>query len=38
VLGGVLDYPTRIGTVHPDLAGDFTGELARALKDRGLRG
>ena len=34
---GYSYYPTRIGTVHPGLACDFTGDLARALQRRGVR-
>lgn len=34
---GYSYYPTRIGTVHPGLACDFTGDLARALERRGVR-
>lgn len=34
---GYSYYPTRIGTIHPGLECDFTGQLSRALKERGLR-
>lgn len=34
---GYSYYPTDIGTVHPGLACDFTGDFTRALKDRGIR-
>jgi hypothetical protein len=34
---GYSYYPTQIGTPHPGLACDFTGGLAGALKERGLR-
>jgi len=30
-------YPTKIGWMHPGLKRDFTGELTRALKKRGIR-
>ena len=34
---GYSYYPTEIGTPHPGLACDFTGGLAGALQERGLR-
>ncbi len=34
---GYSYYPTELGTVHPGLDRDFTGELTRALKKRGIR-
>lgn len=34
---GYSYYPTKIGTVHPGLDRDFTGELTGALKKRGIR-
>ena len=34
---GYSYYPTKIGAVHPGLDRDFTGELTRALKKRGIR-
>ncbi|MCD6307739.1 MAG: alpha-L-fucosidase, partial [Candidatus Latescibacteria bacterium] len=34
---GYSYYPTKIGTVHPGLDRDFTGELTAALKKRGIR-
>lgn len=34
---GYSYYPTRIGTVHPGLRRDFTGEFTRALKKHGIR-
>ncbi|MBN1292591.1 MAG: alpha-L-fucosidase [Candidatus Latescibacteria bacterium] len=34
---GYSYYPTKLGTVHPGLDRDFTGELTRALKKRGIR-
>lgn len=34
---GYSYYPTRIGTAHPGLDRDFTGQFARALKRRGIR-
>lgn len=30
-------YPTKIGTVHPGIKMDHTGELTRALKKRGIK-
>ena len=35
--GGCSYYPTKIGTVHPGLDRDFTGEMTAALKKRGIR-
>ena len=35
--GGYSYYPTKIGLVHPTLKADYTGELAAALKKRGIR-
>ena len=34
---GYSYYPTKIGIEHPGLNRDFTGELTRALKKRGIR-
>lgn len=34
---GYSYYPTKIGTVHPGLKHPYTGEIARALKQRGIR-
>lgn len=34
---GYSYYPTKIGTIHPGLTRDFTGDLARALERRGVR-
>ena len=34
---GYSYYPTELGTPHPGLDRDFTGELTRALKKRGIR-
>ncbi|MFC1693720.1 beta-galactosidase trimerization domain-containing protein [Candidatus Latescibacterota bacterium] len=34
---GYSYYPTEIGVVHPGLDRDFTGEMTRALKKRGIR-
>lgn len=34
---GYSYYPTNIGTPHPGLTRDFTGEMAGALKKRGIR-
>src|SRR5581483_10308685 len=34
---GYSYYPTKIGTVHPGLTRDYTGEMAAALKKRGIR-
>ena len=34
---GYSYYPTELGTVHPGCSRDFTGELTRALKKRGIR-
>ena len=36
-LYGYSYYPTKIGVVHPGLDRDFTGEMAKALKKRGIR-
>ena len=36
-LSGYSYYPTRIGTVHPGLGADYTGELSDALRRRGIR-
>ena len=30
-------YPTKLGVVHPGIKRDFTGELTRALKKRGIK-
>jgi hypothetical protein len=35
--GGYSYYPTKIGVPHPGLKHDFTGEMTRALKKRGIR-
>ncbi|MFN0169982.1 MAG: alpha-L-fucosidase [Bryobacteraceae bacterium] len=35
--GGYSYYPTKIGVVHPGLKHDFTGEMTKALKKRGIR-
>ncbi|MCW5977867.1 MAG: beta-galactosidase trimerization domain-containing protein [Bryobacteraceae bacterium] len=35
--GGYSYYPTRIGVVHPGLKRNFTGEMTKALKKRGIR-
>jgi hypothetical protein len=34
---GYSYFPTRLGVVHPGLKRDYTGEMARALKKRGIR-
>jgi hypothetical protein len=34
---GFSYYPTKVGTVHPGLKRDFTGEFTKALKKRKLR-
>jgi hypothetical protein len=34
---GFSYYPTKVGLRHPGLKRDFTGELAGALKERGVR-
>jgi len=34
---GYSYYPTKIGTIHPGLDRDFTGELTAALRKRGIR-
>jgi hypothetical protein len=34
---GLSYYPTQVGTIHPGLKRDFTGEFSKALKKRGLR-
>ncbi|HEY3454159.1 MAG TPA: alpha-amylase family protein [Bryobacteraceae bacterium] len=34
---GYSYYPTKIGVRHPALKRDFTGEMSRALKKRGIR-
>ena len=34
---GYSYYPTKIGIEHPGLERDFTGELTKALKKRGIR-
>ena len=34
---GYSYYPTKIGVPHPGLERDFTGEITRALKKRGIR-
>lgn len=34
---GLSYYPTKIGTVHPGLKRNFTGEFSKALKKRGIR-
>ncbi|MFC1607814.1 beta-galactosidase trimerization domain-containing protein [Candidatus Latescibacterota bacterium] len=34
---GYSYYPTKIGVQHPGLEWDFTGEMTRALKKRGIR-
>jgi len=34
---GYSYYPTKIGTPHPGLTRDFTGEMTAALKKRGIR-
>ena len=36
-LSGYSYYPTQIGTVHPGLGADYTGELSAALRKRGIR-
>ena len=36
-MDGPSYYPTKIGVPHPGLDRDFTGELTRALKKRGIR-
>jgi hypothetical protein len=34
---GLSYYPTKVGTIHPGLKRDFTGEFSKALKKRGLQ-
>ena len=34
---GLSYYPTKVGTIHPGLKRDFTGEFSKALKKRGVR-
>src|SRR5271157_5206768 len=34
--GGYSYYPTKIGVVHPALKLDFTGDVAKALRKRGI--
>jgi len=34
---GYSYFPTKLGVVHPGLKRDYTGEMARALKKRGIR-
>src|SRR5581483_1599215 len=34
---GYSYYPTKIGVRHPELTRDYTGEMAAALKKRGMR-
>ena len=34
---GYSYYPTQVGVIHPGLRHNFTGEMTRALKKRGVR-
>ena len=36
-LNGYSYYPTKIGSVHPNLKVDFIGEFTRELKKRGMK-